>query len=175
MSGRVIGALLITLAAASRADACSCVMLKGTQAEQVGQSLADARAVFVARLTRSSVGPDREHRKVVAESAQFEVLEVFKGTLTVGQTVSVNQVVSAGSCGQSSTNDPPWMFAQKKPNTLPEPVKISRQWLIYAYGEEPFELSRCTRSAPLNVGGEDDVKMLRAIARRTLGETPHRK
>jgi hypothetical protein len=157
-------ALLVSFSA-SQAEACSCVALKGTQAEQVGQSLADARAVFVARLTRSSVGPDRERRKVVAESAQFDVLEVFKGPLTVGQTITVNQIISAGSCGQSSTNDPPWMFEQKQPGTVPEPVKISKKWLIYAYGSEPYELSRCTRSAPLNVGGEDDVKVLRAIAK----------
>lgn len=149
-----------------RADACSCVALKGAQSEQVEQSLADAAAVFVAKLRRSSVGPDRERRKVVAESAQFEVLEVFKGSFRVGQTVSVNQVVSAGSCGQSSTNDPPWLYAQKKPGAAPQPVKISRKWLVYAYGNEPFELSRCTRSAPLDVGGAEDVKILRALVKR---------
>lgn len=154
------------LFASPGADACSCVLLKGTHAEQVEQSLADAKSVFVARLTRSSVGPDREHRKVVAESAHLEVLEVFKGALRVGQTVFVNQVVSAGYCGQSSVNDPPWLFAQKKPDSAPEPVNISKKWLVYAYGEEPFELSRCTRSAPLNAGGDEDVKLLRAMAKR---------
>ena len=150
----------------SHADACSRVALKGTQSEVVGQSFADATTVFVAKLTRSSVGPDREHRKVVAETAHFEVLEVFKGPLRKGQVVVVNQVVSAGSCGQSSTNDPPWLFAQERPGVPPEPVKISRKWLIYAYGNEPFELSRCTRSAPLEVGGAEDVKILRGFLKR---------
>jgi hypothetical protein len=166
MKWPLAGVLLALAVVAPQAMACSCVSLKGTQAEQVERSLADARAVFVARLTRSSVGPDREHRKVVVESAQFEVLEVFKGPVAVGQTIYVNQVVSAGSCGQSSANDPPWIFAQKKADNVPEPVKISKKWLIYAYGDEPFELSRCTRSAPLNVGGDQDVKLLRAIAKR---------
>ena len=123
--------LVALIAAAPRAaEACSCVALKGTQAEQIEQSLADAKVVFVARLTRSSVGPDREHRKLVAESAHFEVLEVFKGSLVVGQVVHVNQLLSAASCGQSSANDPPWLFAQKKPGAAPEPVKISKKWLI---------------------------------------------
>lgn len=150
----------------TRAEACSCVSLKGTQAEQVEQSVADASAVFVARLTRSSVGPHGEHRKVVAESAYFEVLEVFKGPLRKGQSIRVEQILSAGTCGQSSTNDPPWLFAQKNPTTPPEPLKISRKWLIYAYGNEPFELSRCTRSAPLNFGGAEDVKVLRLQMKR---------
>lgn len=158
--------LAFFLIAAPRTEACSCVALKGTQEEQVGQSLADADAVFVARLTRSSVGPDRERRKVVAESAHFEVLEVFKGPLRVGQSVRIDQILSAGTCGQSSTNDPPWLFAQKNPKSAPEALKISRKWLVFAYGNEPFELSRCTRSAPLNVGGAEDVKLLRAMAKR---------
>jgi hypothetical protein len=154
------------LVAAPRSEACSCVALKGTQEEQVKQSLVDADVVFVARLTRSSVGPDRERRKVVAESAHFEVLEVFKGQLRVGQMIRVEQIISAGTCGQSSTNDPPWLFRQKNPDAGPEPLKFSKKWLIYAYGNEPFELSRCTRSAPSNVGGAEDVKLLRAVAKR---------
>ena len=159
--------LSFTALASPRAEACSCVALKGTQAEQVEQSFADAGAVFVARVTRSSVGPDRERRKVVAESALFKVLEVFKGPLRAGQTIRVDQILSAGTCGQSSTNDPPWLFTQKNPKSAPEALKISKKWLIYAYGNEPYELSRCTRSAPLNVGGAEDVKLLRDIARRT--------
>ena len=158
--------LLVALLAAPDVWACSCVALKGTSAEQVEQSLADAPFVFVARLTRSSLGPDREHRKLAVETAHFQVVEVFKGPLTVGQIVLINQVLSAGTCGQSSTNDPPWMYAQPKPGVEPAPVKISKKWLIYAYGGEPFELSRCTRSAPLNAGGDEDVKVLRALAKR---------
>jgi hypothetical protein len=166
MRPRLFLFLVISWLAVPYAKACSCVPLKGTQAEQVEQSFADAGAVFVAKLTRSSVGPDRDRRKVVAETAHFEVLEVFKGPLRIGQTIRVEQILSAGTCGQSSTNDPPWLFAQKNPGSAPEPLKISRKWLIYAYGNEPFELSRCTRSAPLNVGGGDDVKVLRALLKR---------
>ncbi len=159
--------LAFFLIAAPRTEACSCVALKGTQEEQVGQSLADADAVFVAQIDAvvGGSGP-QERRKVVAESAHFEVLEVFKGPLRVGQSVRIDQILSAGTCGQSSTNDPPWLFAQKNPKSAPEPLKISRKWLVFAYGNEPFELSRCTRSAPLNVGGAEDVKLLRAMAKR---------
>ena len=163
---RFVLLLVIAWLPVPKAEACSCVLLKGTQTEQVEQSLAGAGSVFVAKLTRSSVGPDREHRKVVAETAHFEVLEVFKGPLRVGQMIRVEQVISAGSCGQSSANDPPWLFQQKNPDSVPEPLKISKKWLIYAYGNEPFELSRCTRSAPLSAGGGDDVKILRALRKR---------
>ena len=165
MSARLAGAFLLLTLCARDAQACSCLRLMGTRAEQVEISQADAQAVFVAQLTRSSLGPDREHRKLVVETAHFKVVEVFKGPLKVGDTVIVNQVVSAGSCGQSSSNDPPWMFAQKDARSVPEPVKFSKKWLIYAYGPEPYELSRCTRSAPLNAGGDEDVKLLRSLTR----------
>ena len=114
--------LLLTLLPVSRAEACSCVPLSGTVDEQVAQSQEQASAVFVARLLRSSLGPDGQHRAQVVESAQFKVLKVFKGALTVGQIIHVRQVVSAGSCGQSSTNDPPWMLALESPGAEPRPV-----------------------------------------------------
>src|SRR5688572_14088155 len=126
--------LLLTLLPRSQAEACSCVPLSGTVAEQVAQSRDQANAVFVAPLLRSSLGPDGQHRAWVVESAQFEVLKVFKGALTVGQIIHVRQVLSAGSCGQSSTNDPPWMLAQDRPGMAPKPVKVSREWLVYAHG-----------------------------------------
>lgn len=161
-----VGLLLMFSLGAPDVEACSCAALPGSHPEQVEKSLADAKSVFVARLTRSSVGPDRMQRRLVTELAHFEVIEVFKGALTAGQTIIVNQVLSAGSCAQSSANDPPWMFVQREPAVAPEPVKISREWLIYAYGDEPLELSRCTRSAPLSAGGDEDVKLLRGMKKR---------
>jgi hypothetical protein len=162
----LLGLLLLALLPISRGEACSCMQLSGSVAEQVAQSQDRAQTVFVARLLRSTLGPDRQHRNLVVENAQFKVMQVFKGALREGQIIDVRQVVSAGSCGQSSTNNPPWMLAQEKPGEPPKPVKVSREWLIYAYGPEPYELSRCSRSAPLNAGGGEDVKLLRALAKR---------
>lgn len=148
-----------------RADACSCVALQGTDVEQIEQSLNEADAVFVARLKRSSLKPDRRNRRSVAEDAQFEVVEVFKGPLRAGQTIRVYQVLSGSACAQSSTNDPPWLYRVEKGGDI-EPIKVSKEWLVYSRGNEPLELSRCTRSAPMSAGGDEDVKVLRHLLKK---------
>jgi hypothetical protein len=43
--------VVLVLAAATRAEACTCVLHKGTRAEQVLEALNDYGVVFVARLT----------------------------------------------------------------------------------------------------------------------------
>jgi hypothetical protein len=169
MSRRALIAWLILAsgAMAPSANACSCLMLTGTPDELVRQALDDADVVFVARLLRSALKPDRQDRRLVVEDAQFKILEVFKGELREGQLIRVRQILSAGTCGQSSTNDPPWMYSQERAGGVPEPVKVSKEWLIYAHGGEPFELSRCTRTTPMNADpGKDDVKSLRKIVKK---------
>lgn len=159
-----LNASLLVLVAAlpARADACSCALQKGTHQEQVAQSLDQAHDVFVARLVHSALKPNRQQRNVY-EDALFEVLEVFKGSLRPGQTIRVYQAVSAGSCGRSSTNDPVWLLEIPKPGQDEVAVEVSREWLIYANGAEPYTLSDCTRSAPMNAGGQADVKVLRRL------------
>ena len=147
------------------AEACSCIGLQGTVDEQIEQSLNESDTVFVARLKRSSLKPDRRDRHSVAEDAQFEVIEVFKGPLKVGQTIRVYQLLNGGACAQSSTNDPPWLYRAGKGGGM-EPIKVSKEWLVYSRGDGPLELSRCTRSAPLSAGGEDDVKVLRHLLKK---------
>jgi hypothetical protein len=165
MKAAVLIVSVVACLVAGPADACSCVLPTGTPPEQVQQAFDEAAAVFVARLKRSALKPDHRNRREVAEDAQFEVVEVFKGALEVGQVVRVYQVLSAGSCGQSSTNDPPWMYAASKAGGEQLPVKFSKEWLIYSSGE-PVELGRCTRSSPLNMEGGRDVKILRGLLKR---------
>jgi hypothetical protein len=153
------------LAVSGRADACSCVALQGTDVEQIEQSLNEADTVFVARLRRSSLKPDRRDRRAVAEEAQFEIIEVFKGPLRTGQIIRVYQLLSASACAQSSTNDPPWLYRAEKGGDV-EPIKVSKEWLVYSRGGEPMELSRCTRSAPMSSGGSEDAKVLRHLLKK---------
>jgi hypothetical protein len=44
---------------------------------------------------------------------------------------------------------------------IDKPARVRVQALL-----APFELSRCTRSAPLSAGGHEDVKVLRALRKR---------
>ena len=147
-------------------EACSCRLLKGTPVRQVEQSFDESGSVFVARLMRSVLKPDMQHSSTVYEEAQFEVLEVFKGELRVGQRVFVRQALNAGSCGMSSTNDPPWLQQVVKKTGETRPVKISREWLIYSGASEPYSLDQCSRSMPINVEGGKDAKMLRELIRK---------
>jgi hypothetical protein len=63
---------LAALLLSARAEACSCVALHGTVVEQIEQSLNEADTVFVARLKRSSLKPDRRDRRSVAEDANWK-------------------------------------------------------------------------------------------------------
>lgn len=169
MSARVLAASLAALGIAGvapSAHACSCLRVEGTPDEQVEYALAEADAVFVARVIRSALKPDRVRKTMVYEDAQLEVVEVFKGVLRVGQVIRMRQLLSAGTCGQSSTNNPPWMYRVIEKDGAVEPLSFSKEWLVYSHGNEPIELSRCTRSSPLNVDGDKDVKVLRQIQKR---------
>jgi hypothetical protein len=166
MSARALAGMLLAILLAARADACSCLLPSGTPDELVSQALQESDDVFVARLKRSALKPDPRNRRQVVEDANFEVVEVFKGSLQPGQVIRVYQVLNAGTCGQSSTNDPPWLYAAGKPGGEQKPRKISKDWLVYSNGAAPFALNRCTRSSPLNVEGEQDVKVLRGLVRQ---------
>ena len=163
---------LLMVALVSRADACSCALYKGTPLEQVEQALYDADAVFVAKLRHSVVNPDPEDPLTLVEDAMFVVVEVIKGHLLLAQPIRIHQMVSAGTCGMSSTNDPPHVMEVIQTTGNPDdsvemPVAYSREWLIYAHGAEPWVLSMCGRSSPMNLGGEEDLRILRELVHKS--------
>ena len=45
------------------------------------------------------------------------------------------------------------------------PAKFSKDWLIYSDGPGPYELSMCTRTVPLNMGGDKDLPILREFVK----------
>ena len=155
---------------APRAHACSCGMEKGTREDQVLEALNDAGVVFVARLRNSTLSPDKEYPDMIHEDALFVVIEVLKGPLFLGQPILVQQNVSAGTCGLSSTNDPVWIEDLVKPETeleegVVEPSVLSKDWLIYSDGPGPYMLHQCSRTMPLNIEGDKDLKILREYVR----------
>jgi len=139
---------------------------KSTRAQEVQEALSGADSVFVARLRYSTLTPDTTYPSMIIEDAEFEIMEVFKGELKPGQLILVHQIVSGGSCAMSSTNDPPWLMNLEKgegEELVDVPVTFSKEWLIYAYGPEPYELGRCSRTMPLDVEGNQDVEVLRRL------------
>jgi hypothetical protein len=153
-----------------RAEACSCELHKGTRAEQVLEALNDYGVVFVARLRFSTLTPDKIYPTMTYEDAQFVVLEVFKGPLFLGQPILVKGYIGSGACAVSSTNDPVWIedvlkAAEGDDDGVIEPAKFSKEWLIYSDGRGPYELSMCSRTMPLNMGGDKDLPILREYIR----------
>jgi hypothetical protein len=145
-------------------------MEKGTREEQILEALNDAGVVFVARLRTSTLSPDKEYPDMIHEDAQFVIIEVLKGPLFLGQPVLVQQNVSGGTCGRSSQNDPVWIEDLVKPETeheegVMEPTVLSKDWLIYSDGPGPYMLHQCSRTTPLNIGGEEDLKILREFVK----------
>jgi hypothetical protein len=157
---------VLALVFTPRAEACSCVLHKGTRAEQVLEALNDYGVVFVARLRFSTLTPDKQYPEMTHEDAQFVVLEVLKGPLFMGQPIRVKNYIGSGYCAVSSTNDPLWIENLLKPavdgeDGVSEPAKFSKEWLIYTDGPGPYELNMCSRTIPLNMGGDKDLTILR--------------
>jgi hypothetical protein len=153
-------------------EACSCAMAKGTQQAQVLEALNDHGVVFVARLRFSTKTPDETSPQMTYEEAQFVVLEVFKGPLFLGQPVLVKGYIGMGSCAVSSMNDPMWIedvlkAAEGDEEALSAPAEFSKEWLIYSDGPGPYELNMCSRTIPINMGGDKDVKLLREYVRQS--------
>lgn len=57
-----------------------------------------------------------------------------------------------------------WAASSDKEAVI-EPAELSKEWLIYSDGPGPYELSQCSRTTPLNVDGEEDLKILRKFVK----------
>jgi hypothetical protein len=128
--------------------ACSCLQPKGSEEEQVKQELADAKVVFVGKVTslqRSFV--DRYQ----VEEAEVKVVQVFKGDVKVGQTLKIRSSIGGGMCGRSV----------REGADASTPVAKLDEWLLYGYGDGAFEVSICNRSNP--VTNTRDIELLKRL------------
>jgi hypothetical protein len=152
----------------SKAFACSCVMPKGSEKQQVASALRSASEVLIAKVqsVKHSPIPGDTSGKYITEEAVFIVIEVLKGEKRRGDQVAIKSSIGPGPCGRSARNDPPWLdvVSEKVPRSV-APAKISDTWLIYGEGAEPYELSHCSRSSPLEVEGvrQRDVEAVRDL------------
>jgi len=147
-------------------DACSCVG-HGDQSEeeQIEDAFTDADAVFVARVisVKHSLLPEDPEGRNLIEEASFLISEVMKGSHKLGEVVRVRSELGGGTCGKSARNDPPWLeeASDLEPRIFTVSV-VSDEWLIYANGLQPYELTFCDRSFPMNLRGGSDAEYLRA-------------
>jgi len=159
---RVVGLIALSLGIVSSAWACSCA----PEFRKFEKSYAMAKAIYVAEWTTvklsSEIAPIGSGDYL--EDVQFVVAEVFKGKRRAGDVVRVRSTVGMGVCGASVRNNPIWLEALPKPGYVGPPIaaSLSKSWLIYEYADEPFELEYCSRSRPMNQGGDEDVALLRS-------------
>jgi hypothetical protein len=153
------------------AFACSCELSGGlTEEEQIESEFSAADAVIVAKVVSTKLSLHQKDRtgRYWIEDASFVVSEVLKGTYKVGESVRVRSMLGGGSCGRSARNDPPWLEttsdspAQSGQVVLTAAV-FSDEWLIYARGAEPYELSICSRSFPMDLRGGSDAEYIRTV------------
>lgn len=157
------------------AQACSCGMYGGTHQQQVQRALNDAAAVLVVKIRHVNQFTDTnaEGWSPLTEDVQFVVLEVLKGRddFRRGQPVATRSTISPGACGIPARNEPGWMMEISGDTEIP--TRFSDTWLIYVYGAEPFSLSMCTRSLPLNIrNAQEDLETLRQLLDKVPPKRP---
>lgn len=152
-----------------QAEACSCRVDSAAEEVQIKRELDEARVVFVAKLLSVKQTPVPDAPKYLTEDAEFVVAEVLKGAIVAGQKVRIRSSLGPGQCGRSARNDPPWLEQIEKSGGPVQPAGISKEWLIYGHGSEPYELSLCDRSMPLSHRGSSDLLFLRALLGKVRG------
>lgn len=159
----ILGVALILIGAIGRSEACSCRPDAGAEDVQIQREFEEARVVVVARLlsTKQTAMPDAPGHLV--EDAEFVVSEVLKGDVVADDKVRIKSHLGPGPCGRSTQNNPKWL---EEPDS--GPVAISKEWLIYGHGSEPYELSLCDRSMPMSHRGLSDLQQLRKFLGRGI-------
>lgn len=144
----------------SAAIACSCDKV------EISKALEQSTIVAVARVVSTHQTPvaDDPSGKYIVEDASFEVIERIKVTKKIGDRIQVRSEIGPGSCGRSARNSPIWLEEVSVPSSdVPKAFPISDTWLIFGYDNEPYELSMCTRSSPMNLRGANDLEIVRKL------------
>lgn len=133
--------------------------------ERVKKSFDLATTVVVAKVQVVTHSPLARYpeRIGITEDAWLQIQESFKGPFQVGETVHIQAKVIRGPCGFTVRNDPPWIF-KFNPNDAEqyEPAEISDTWLIYGYGDEPYDLDN---SSPMSLRGSHEADVIRQMLR----------
>jgi len=95
----------------------------------------------------------------IVEKDTFKVLQAFKGPYVPGNLLLYVTTIGMGRCGVSAKG----VKAMDRRGKL-RLYDFSATWLLYGAGSEPYELDLMGRTAPMEYGGEAEVKELRRLA-----------
>jgi len=133
----------------------------------VAESLKSSNVVALAYLESIDSRPisDGEYKGGTRENARFLVLETWKGRFAPGTHIETATTIWNGNCGISAVNNPRWIVDKNQ-----QAVPVSRVWLLYLDGKEPFKLTMGLRTSPLNIQGADDLPELYRLTRVERGQ-----
>lgn len=118
----------------------------------------------------------RQHRSgapqqsILVEDDVFRVILAFKGGLRPGDLFRVRSLIyQAGGCGLSAKNSPVWLYEKKG-----HPLHLSGIWVVYGGKQQPFTLTGCGPSKPLEAGGLGDLQDLAQLTEGPNVKVPTR-
>jgi hypothetical protein len=142
--------VILFLAAARPAIACSCVAHEGLPEDQVAEAFATATSVFfgevesVRTIVEKNTMANGRPSSTEVQVARIKVLRSWKGEKKAGALVLARTTTTCCLCGLD--------------------VKRHEQFLVYAYGEEPISLSICSRTKKTDLSSPD-VPIIERILR----------
>ena len=159
----VVATALAMLAAVSvPALACSCIPSRGVTGDfDVATTVFLGEVISVERMPSTYfVGKSPSGAPNDLEIATFRVQRAWKGPHRPGDRITFRSIVSGGMCGQSVG------VVRSPDRAVSKPRANARIWLIYAYGKQPYELTFCSRSLPVDVPqAQQDVRVLDSVSR----------
>lgn len=143
------------LLGASVAFACN-----GPPPPSISSAFRDADFVVIAKaISTHQQQITKDGVPYVVEKDTFKVLQVFKGPYAPGNLLLYVTTIGMGSCGVSAKG----IKAMDRRRKL-RFYNFSGTWLLYGAGPEPYGLDLMGRTAPMEYGGEAEVKELRRLA-----------
>ena len=133
--------LILGLGVATPAIGCSCVQHKGLFEDQVEEAFNSATSVFFGEVESVANFVEKKSivngREVLTEGQRvtFKVLKSWKGDENAGERVLARTITTCCMCGIA--------------------VHLNERWLVYSYGEEPIELSTCSRTKQTDLQSPD--------------------
>lgn len=165
---RLLVALLTITCAIPSLDAfgCSCAPPKSTE-----EAFKEAEVVVLGEAISITHQPsEASPQSVIVEDDVFRVILAFKGNLKPGDLFRVRSVIyRAGGCGLSAENSPVWIYERNG-----HPVHLSGIWVVYGGKRQPFTLSGCGPSKPIEGGGLGDLQDLARLTDKPSAKVPTR-
>jgi hypothetical protein len=132
----------VAVAVSQTVKPCSCVQERGSVRARVLRARKDATIVVLAKVVdvKVEMGVATAYGAMSAESAQLQVIENWKGPHGSGSVIRTTTPTSIGMCGMG--------------------LDSGATYLLYLYGEAPYDVSVCSRNAKIEEASED-ISLLR--------------